>query len=309
MKTKSKIVISPREEKLLLFLWRHRVSTFQTLRILFYPTTGNETVYNRLRRLRKADFVRAEYTERKAKPVWCLGERGIRFLESVSLPELKSGGYRPKSRFHDLLVMSALLGDWYKTCPDKVAIVTEQEMLTTEPDCIPAKLFEKFTHRPDGLWVKTLGRESSAVALEVEISAKSEARYEEICSFYGGFHFIENVIWIIPDRALARKIQTIAAAGAMPRDGQHLFMLLEDFESKVWNAKILNPSMNGKSLADFLTQNFEKPYRSLIEKPIETPIERCTSGARGPTISPLLDSSLSIERFAAYTKLRKPAKR
>jgi hypothetical protein len=67
--------------------------------------------------------------------------------------------------------------------------------------------------------------------------------------------------------------------------------------------------MNGKSLADFLTQNFEKPYRSLIEKPIETPIERCTSGARGPTISPLLDSSLSIERFAAYTKLRKPSKR
>jgi hypothetical protein len=305
MMTRSKVLISAREEELLFFLWRHRVSTFQTLHRLFFSSTGTETAYNRLRRLRKADFVRVERTERKGKVIWCLGERGFRFLESVRLSDLKSKGYRPNSRTHDLLVMCALLGDWYKAAPDGVSVVTEQELVATEPSSIPLKTLESFRHRPDGLWVTNDGREASAVALEVEISVKSIARYEETCSFYGGFHFIENVIWIVPDRALARKIQALAAAGAMPREGQHLFVLLEDFEASLWNTRFLNPSLKNKSMSDFLSRRFKKPYRDPIEQPIDTLIERCPSAARASTISPLLDSSLSIARFDTYRKLRR----
>jgi hypothetical protein len=304
MQTKSKVVISKREKDLLLFLWRHRVATFQTLRQLFFPSTGNETVYNRLRRLRSADFVRTAQNEANGKTVWCLGDRGFRFLEAVFLPELKSKGYRPNSCHHDLYVMAALLGDWYETTPEGVVMVTEQELLTTEVACIPPKTQEGFKHRPDGLWVKTFSKDPCAISLEVETNGKSESRYDEICSFYASFHFIENVVWIIPNIALARKIQRSASACAIPKEGLHIFTLLEDFESKLWDAKILNPSMKDKSLSDFLHQSFEKPYRTAIGKHLETPIESCRSGSHVPTISPLLDSSLSIARFAAYRKTR-----
>jgi hypothetical protein len=304
MLTKSKIVISQREVELLFFLWRHRVATFQTLAQLFYPTTGNETVYNRLRRIREGDFIQTGFNERNGKTVWCLGERGYRFLESVRLPELKSKGYRPNSCYHDLYAMAALLGDWYKAIPDGVDVVTEQELLTTELSCVPPKIQEAFKHRPDGLWVKTRSNEPSAIALEMETTGKSEARYDEICSFYGSFNFIETVVWIVPDRALAKKIQKSALACAMPKDGSHIFILLEDFESKLWAAKFLNSSMSEKSLSEFLSSSFEMPYRSAIGNGIETPIEGCRSGPRRPINSPLLDFSLSINRFTTYRQKR-----
>jgi len=309
MKSKSRTIISEREVDLLFFLWRHRVSTFQTLRQLFYPSTGAETAYNRLRRLRAADFVGTEYTEGNGKTVWCLGERGFRLLEAMRLPDLKSKGYRPSSPTHDLLVMGALLGEWYQKTPSGVSVITEQELLTTEPSGIPAKVLENFKHRPDGLWLTTYAREPSAIALEVEISGKSVTRYEETCSFYGGFHFIENVVWIVPDRSLAKKIQTIASATTMPRDGQNLFVLLEDFESKLWDAKILNASLKGMSMSGFLRERLERPDPSTIGRSIGPLIEDCSSKPRGPTKSPLLDCALSIERFNAYIKLRKPPDR
>jgi hypothetical protein len=88
----------------------------------------------------------------------------------------------------------------------------------------------------------------------------------------------------------------------MPRTGQHLFVLLEDFETHIWSARILNSAMNGKSLAQYLSGRLEKPFRPLIEQPIEPPIERCTVGDRRSIISPLLNFSLSIERLKAYAK-------
>jgi hypothetical protein len=299
---KTKTVISQRDEELLLFLWRHRVSTFQTLKSLFFPNTGNETVYNRLRKLRSVDYVSTDFIEHKGKTVWCLGERGFRFLDSYRLPELKTKGFRPKNRYHDLLVMSALLGDWYKKLPDGVDIVTDQELLTCEPGCLPAKLYSQFKHRPDGIWVKPHGREISAVGLEVEINAKAESRYEDICSFYGGFHFIEYVIWVVPERSLAKKILRIAAAGALPREGHHLFILLEDFEKHIWSARFINSSMKDVTMAEFLHKKLNQPFRSPIESRIETPVEHhAVEGCRSIN-SPLLNFSLSIERLNAYRK-------
>jgi hypothetical protein len=303
MPTTSKVRISSAEEDLLYFLWRHRVSTFHTLKNLFYPDTGIETAYNRLRKLRAADYVKTDFTERKAKTVWCLGERGMRLLEALILPDLKVSAYKPKNKLHDLLAMSALLGDWYKSTPDNLSIVTEQELIAVEPDSIPGKLYEKFTHRPDGLWVKSDGLESSAVALELEMNGKAGGRYEEICSFYGGFHFIENVIWIVPNKALARKIQTVAKNGAMPREGQHVFLLLDDFEENLWNAILLNTSMKGKSMSEFIFKYFGVSNRSLIEPPIELLTAQCALSGRGSITSPLLKSSLSLERLKRYKKI------
>jgi len=300
---KRRVIISDREDALLFFLWRHRVSTFQTLRHIFFPTTGNETAYNRLRRLRATGYLRTEHTEKYGKPIWCLGERGFRYLETVRLSDLKTNGYRPQSRHHDLLVMAALLGDWYRLAPSKVTTVTEQELIATEPRCIPVNLKERFTHRPDGLWINSSGKESSAIALEVELHDKSDSRYEEICSFYGGFHFIENVIWILPDKALAKRLQKIAEAGAMPRKGQHIFVLLKDFEQKLWVSPLINSSLKGKMMSDVLSEKLEKPFRNPIETPINPHIENLHKPSTQSIISPLLNFSLSFERSKTYASL------
>jgi|GEM_PF-671148 len=303
-KSSCRVIISKSQQNLLYFLWRHRVSTFKTLKTLFFPNTGTETCYNRLRKLKKAGYVRLAYCERSGRTLWCLGERGFWHLEAVRLPELKTKSYRPNNIYHDWINMAALRGDWNERNPGGIAIVTDQELTATEVPWFPIGIQADIKHRPDGFWMKLNASEPTAIALEVEINGKSQARYEEICSAYNSIHFVDHVIWIVPDRGLSKKIQAAAEACVNSRTDFHLFVLLEDFEAGLWQAQILNGT-GRKSMSQFLSSYFRMSDRIGIGTPIEKPVEDGQQSVRGPTKSPLLDSSLSIERFSGYKKIRK----
>ena len=278
-------VLSERDIQVLLFLWRHRLSTFRALREIFYPQRSAETAYSRMKKLRRAGYVRTDFMDGTGAKVWCLNERGFRLLEANHLPNLKTGAYKPQSKYHDLRVLAALLGDWYVQLPKGVRILSEQDIIALEHDELPPEIVDAKDHVPDGVWIFEKGRERQGVALEVETTAKSTARYERICSLYASRHFISNVVWIVASRRIAERILKAAGSGSFASN-QHLFILLSDFEKRGWLAEFLNVSRKGISLRSFLESQLDStsstPTHALGQRPSTTRSAPVPRGATNP---------------------------
>ncbi len=240
--------------EILLFLWRHRIATFQALKIIFYPTLSNRQAYDRLKRLLKGRYILINKIDGNINKVWQLDQRGFAYLKNILMIETKSKTYKPQSEYHDLLVMAAILGDWALKKPNDATIVTEKELMEKEIDSIPQTIFQETHRRPDGLWLFSKKENPFAVALEVEISRKSSVEYEKICSYYGKNLFFQHVIWIIDSPALAARIHSASNKYAMSRTGLHCFILKRDFETKLWQAEFINNSLKGTTVKTFLNR-------------------------------------------------------
>lgn len=288
-------ILSSRDRETLSFLWRHRIATFQGLKTVLYPELSNEQAYYRLRRLRRGQYVRVEGTDGPRKRVWCLDQRGFKFLVSTcSLPELKSKTYRPQRAYHDLMVSAALLGHWAVKQPNNVKLLSEQEMIASDPIDLPKELRKEREHQPDGIWIFNRDGGSKAIALEVELSGKSAERYEQICSFYTSQIFFEHVVWIVEVKSLAQKILECSRRFGIPREGVHLFILQESFETQGWESKFLNESMGTRSLADILIE-----MAGVRNCNVNPPSVRQESASNPPSApqapkNPLLDFSFSL---------------
>lgn len=258
-------ILSEKDQDILIFLWKHRIATFEALRTFFYPDLCKKKAHRRLLRLKQGEFVKSDKMDGTRRLVWYLDTRGFKYLVANFLPELKAKTYRPQSPYHDLMVAGALLGPWKLSPPESVKIITEQELVTTEQEALPYELRKKMEHRPDGLWVMGAGNEKMAVALEVELSGKSSDRYEQICSFYTGNLFFKHVVWIVADKTLGRRIFHSSRKSGIPREDLHLFIEQKDFMERGWDCTILNESMNGISLANLLNTESGVKIRSQLE--------------------------------------------
>lgn len=258
-------VLSEKDQDILIFIWRHRVVTFEALRTFFYPDLCKKKAHRRLLRLKHGEFVKSGKMDGTRRLVWCLDIRGFKYLVANFLPELKTKTYRPQSPYHDLMVAGALLGPWRLSPPSGVTIITEQELVATEQEILPYELRKKMEHRPDGLWVMGTENEKTAVALEVELSGKTSDRYEQICSFYTGNLFFKYVVWIVADKTLGRRIFYSSRKSGIPREDLHLFIEKQDFIERGWDCTILNESMNGISLANLLNTEAGVKLRSSVE--------------------------------------------
>ncbi len=135
--------------EILLFLWRHRLATFQALKTIFYPSLSNRQAYDRLKRLLKGQYILANKIDGGINKVWQLDQRGFKYLKNILMIETKSKNYKPQSEYHDLVVMAAILGDWALKTPNNVTIVTEKELMENEIDAIPQTIFQDTYRRPD----------------------------------------------------------------------------------------------------------------------------------------------------------------
>lgn len=295
-------ILSIKDRDILIFLWRHRISTFAALKYIFYPGVAGDKVYFQLLRLRRGEFVKVEKIDGTKNFVWCLGARGFRYLLANYLPELKTKMYRPQSPFHDLIVAGALLGDWGLEPPSNVDIITEQEISSIEIASLPYDLRKKMEHKPDGLWLIPSGQQNRAVALEVEISAKSAERYEQICAFYSSQIFFEYIVWVVESKALGKKILDCSRRHGMPREGIHLFIEKKDFVISGWDCKILNESMNGLSLADFLMRFAGVQVRESSKKRLNVGSTLTQAGIKNQSPSPFLNFALTPTIFNTLRK-------
>lgn len=245
-----------------MFLWRHRIATFQTLKVIFFSQESPKTAYFRLKALSAGGFLRIEKITGTPNKIIFLGKRGFEFLSANLLPDdLAHQMYQPHRQYHDLMAMSALLGDWYASSPKNVRIVTEQELATTHISDLPIHLRKSLNHKPDGLWIYTNGEDKKAIALEVEITAKSSPRYEKICAFYTSELFFEKVIWIVANKTLGNRILDDSRYYGNSRENLHLFVEQADFEKNLWQSKVMNKSFGGATMAEVLN-SLVKPVNS-----------------------------------------------
>jgi hypothetical protein len=287
------------DKEILLFLWRHRLATFQALKKIFYPTLSNRQAYDKLKRLIKGKYIMINKIDGAQERVWQLDKRGFNYLKYELMIEMKSKTYKPQSGYHDLMAMAALLGNWAVQPPREVKIVTELELMETEVDDLPQTVLENTNRRPDGLWLYQNNQNPFAIALEVELSRKATIEYEQICNYYGKNLFIKHVIWIVDSQALAARIHSVASKYGNPRPGLHCFVLKSDFEKRLWQAEFVNTSLKGVSIHNFLNQQMQnntfKTQRSIQQTPQtnlgETILAKCNY---------LLNFDLSLDKTEAY---------
>jgi hypothetical protein len=268
-------ILYKNDQDILRFLWRHKIATFQALKTIFFPKHTAPSAYYRLRALKYGGLITMEKIKGTPDNVWLLAKGGFQYLNSTIMQdEITSRVYRPYSLYHDLVVMSALLGDWYKQAPDIVRVVSEQELTGTYIGELPTNLRKSLDHKPDGLWIFKNGKESKAIALEVEMSTKAFPRYEKTCAFYTAEPFFDKVIWIVEGRSAANKILDASRSFGIVRDGLHLFVEFEDFKMNLWQANILNKSASGATMADILNSKTEP---GTVHK-IKTGLQQGSSG-------------------------------
>ncbi len=299
-------ILSSRDIEVMVFLWRHRIATFRALKEFFFSEMTSQNAYYQLRRLRQGEFVNSEPLEGTKKNVWTIAHRGFTYITVNQLLEIKTKWYRPQSRFHDLLVASALLGGWAKECPDGVGIVTEQEWRFTEIQSIPDELKDIGMHIPDGVWFFSQGKELKAVSLEVETSAKTDDRYDRLCAFYASHYFFEAIVWIIKDKALGLRIQAAAWKYGKPRDGLHRFILQRDFEKLGWNTSFSNESLANVTLGEFLNRRAGVELIKALHPRITHDSPSNHLRLEQTKIDPLLDFTVSLENLSTLRASTRP---
>ena len=160
----------------------------------------------------------------------------LRFRQG--LDGLKEDGFASEAIRHDFLSMALQLGPWAMTKPRSVEIVSEQELRRFIFNELPSWLPTIDTHRPDGFTQFKKNNRSRVFAFEIEINSKPSDRYGSTFQYYNKHRDIDLVIWLVKNKGL-KKILIDNCLHVDERDiSKHAFILLDDFKSSFWDAKI-----------------------------------------------------------------------
>src|SRR5439155_660448 len=143
-------------------------------------------------------FIKIVPNEDRTGGVWTLSKNGFDAIRWTLPEKLKEEGFASEHIKHDLLVLSAHLGDWILGLPNNVQLVTEQVLRRVLDDQLP-NCISVSGHRPDGYWIiqTTDPKNPRVIALEVERSTKKPDDYRLAGDFYAERKEIESIIWII----------------------------------------------------------------------------------------------------------------
>lgn len=242
-----------REIPLLLFLWKWKVSTTAALIKKFFPNCKEKTAYNRILALRHAGLIQVRSDCGGQKFICALDEKGFDHIRT-KLPFIGEDGFKSEHMGHDLLVAAFQMGNWLLESPQGIEFFSEQQLRRTKEEYYPAWVPKSATHRPDGYTRLTLAGKSTTVAIEVELSHKSDAEYLRIAEHYDLFRTVARVLWLVPRRATAHTLHAKMKAETRRQPFPHDFVVFEEFQNRGWDARIIVGPDEGKSLSDFYSE-------------------------------------------------------
>lgn len=254
-KRKQVFVSNVLDKPVLHFLWTWKIATTACIARRFgaeFKWTYENT-YKRLWRMRTRGLVDLRYNDWSNGMVWELTGAGFAAIRN-RLPELAEEGFSSENIGHDLFVQAAHLGEWLPrhSAPD-VGLVTEQQLRRTKPDLLPNWIPKSTLHRPDGYWLLPADGERTLVALEVELSRKSDENFASTASFYARERAVHSVLWIVNGRGLAQKILAQCKIVSAYRD-IHNFVDLEDLTVNGWDSVIFHGPNGGQKISAFLNR-------------------------------------------------------
>lgn len=197
--------LQPRDRNILDALARYGVLSTNQIGELFFSGVAHTTLMKRLRLLEKEKWLKRGATLNNAENTFSLG-----FKARALYPERESNRFTNRSTIHHDVLLSS------------VRLRLEQLGLAKEwaPEFeIRAKaLRNQWRSRdeiviPDGLWIESIHGDFKAIAVELELTVKSRARYLEI--FKRHFIFSANIFryfYVVNSVREARRIAEAAQA-------------------------------------------------------------------------------------------------
>jgi len=175
--------------------------------------------------------------EMYAPAVWQLTKKGFDMIVS-DIGEISEKRYKPHSVSHDAWVLAFHLGEFVHGIPDDVTICTEQQFRSFDKSLLPIWLPKDKSHVPDGFTRTTFGKKPILYGIEMELHAKPIERYDDVFNYYDDEKKIDEILWVVSSSYIReRMIERLYMIDVRRRD-IHNFLLLEDFKTNGWGARI-----------------------------------------------------------------------
>lgn len=250
-KKKRHCLVTERDYKLLRFLWKWKAVSSRALAKKFFPDIQPRSAYRRLEFLEDDGYIGTFEVDGPWHRVWTLRDKGFKHI-LPKLGELESVGYKSEHVYHDFIATAFHLGEWLTGQPENTQTYSEQQLRRYHQDNWPAWVPRSSLHRPDGYSIYTHNNQRIIVAIEAELSAKWQQRYESVSAFYDSQPSIQYVFWLVDSKSTLSAIQAAFEKCLMRDFGKHQFVLLEDFSESGWMAPIAQGSLKGSNFSKML---------------------------------------------------------
>jgi len=196
------IKTTDRDLRLLLDLYRHSFLSFYQIALMHFDKCAGPTVYNRLSKLIKGDLIESmrvnlrviHMSNKDIGVVYCITKKGLNLIKKYHHGGILRDAPIPinlNQLGHDLL-----LTDVIKVMQKKFidAKVIDSKLLKLN--------YNYESQVPDAV----VFMQNKKLAIEVELTAKSNMRYREIISNYSTSSDFDGVLYLVKDVAIKNKI-------------------------------------------------------------------------------------------------------
>ena len=248
---KVKKTLGEQDIRCLFLLWKWKMLTTAALAHFVFCERSLNRSYRRLLVLESERLIQSVASKSGAAYLWMLNDKGYELIKG-SLPTLKMSGYKSENIEHDFWVTAIHLTPWYNGLPTDCSMMSEQELRRVDFENYPEWAPKTLSHRPDGWWKITEGNTTEIIALEVELSMKTQIAYSELAEFYYSRNSVRGVLWFVKNQVAINYIQRHLKSGSIDAKAKHSFFLLDHYFQSQGHAQVVSGKDCGKSLSEIV---------------------------------------------------------
>lgn len=252
--------------KILNFLWKWKLANLMAMKYGLARERSFWRFYQILRRLHNEGYIKIVSIAENSIPLFTITKKGFQYLNDGSM-ELVQKRYQPQALLHDYWTTVFHLGEFILRASPHVELVSEQEFTAKELADLPEWLPRTKDHIPDGFTRIVTSNGPQVVAFEVELSTKSDSRYQEMIRYLDINESINWVFWLCANRKIIQKITQQIVEVKRRRPMIHNFVLLDDVRNKGWAAPFLWGYLEKTTPGDFFAQ---QPGQQALNIPLTT---------------------------------------
>ncbi len=256
-------VLSRLDVKIIEFLWKWKLANVMTLLYAVAPERSFWRFYRKLRRLYYEGYIKEVSDSKSSIIMWTLTKKGFQYINDGSM-ELVQKRFQPQALAHDYWAMAFHLGNFILKKPKNAELVTEQEFTAKDIADLPKWVPKTKEHIPDGFTKIATALGHEVIAFEVELSVKSDSRYEEMIRYLDQKEEITWILWLCANEKIIEKITQKIVAVRRIRPMSHHFVLTKDVQKNGWSAIFLWGQMVGKTVQDLIQSPPTSPVSHLV---------------------------------------------
>lgn len=249
------IRIQARDREVMSELSKFGILSTKQITDWYFKNADRNTVLRRLRILEKHQLIYNSSHLPSGMKAWSLSKSGASII-NVHAPFRYSNR---NTTFHDVCLSGV------RKCLEDSGVATDWTSDIELKRELPHTDFSN-TVVPDGLFLATINGEESVVALELELHAKSHARYRSIFNDYVFRPAVSHILYVVKE---AKIIKPVAQSFMKNRMNHKLkstqklfFILLEELETNLLTAKICFPAGHEKYFHEVFKNRISCPPKS-----------------------------------------------